>query len=176
MEEFQAEKTLFHYYVLTHLSTPHYNEGKCCQWTMFICYYPLWNGEESRKSPHPYWPWLSINKSWSIAHEVRLWQRSTHWAEFTEINISLPNTYLPCATIYNLCHSCSTFWHSLNRSEPTRRVAVSPWVNYTAVDDRTLKKHTQHCDQSLNSKVTLNTNGVTHEKQNKAPQMSAKQV
>lgn len=76
-----------------------------------------WNRKVSRKSPHPYWPWLSVNKSWSIAHEAWLWQRSTHWAEFTEINISLPNMHLPSATIHNLCHSCSTSWQSWSHSE-----------------------------------------------------------
>lgn len=78
---------------------------------------PSWNGEESRKSPHPYWPWHSINKSWSIAHEAQLWQPSTHWSEFTDINISLPDTHLPSATIYDLCHSCSTFWQTWNHTE-----------------------------------------------------------
>lgn len=91
--------------------------NKCCRCPCLSAAITKWNGEESRKPPHPYWPWLPVNKSWSIAHEARLWQRSTHWAEFTEINISLPNTHLPCATIYNLCHSCSTSWHSASHAE-----------------------------------------------------------
>lgn len=130
---------------------------------VFICHNRPWNWEESRGSTHPYWPWLSINNSWSIAHEARLWRQSTHWAEFTKINSSLPNTYLPGATIYNLCHSCSTFWHSWSRSGPRSGVAVTPRLNYTTVNGRTLQTHTQHSVRSFITKVTLNTDGVTHE-------------
>lgn len=100
---------------------PHYITArvmnKCCQGPWLTAAIPCWKSGASRKSPHLYWPWLSINKTWSIAHEAWLWQPSPHWAEFTEINIPLSNTYLPCATIYNLCHSCSTFWHSLSHTE-----------------------------------------------------------
>lgn len=74
-------------------------------------------GEQCSKFTNSYWPWHSINISWSIDDEPGIWQLCSHWAEFIAINISLLDIYLPSAAIYNLYHSCSSFWHSWSHRE-----------------------------------------------------------